>query len=67
VNLDGKISSILIFFVKQNATLEKINPTLFSILVTIKNNTEDKLLHSQLILLGVDIVNFVSSYTGVLF
>ncbi|HUM97083.1 MAG TPA: hypothetical protein PK275_04455 [Chitinophagaceae bacterium] len=52
---------------KQNATLEKINPTLFSILVTIKTNTEDKLLHSQLILLGVDIVNFVSSYTGVLF
>lgn len=78
VDVDGKTKYSAIAFVKQNATLAEVYPTLFSKSFTIQNNSTDnvqlilystdgKILKNQSIHQGVNNVNFGGSYTGVLF
>ena len=78
VDGDGKTKYSAIAFVKQNATLAEVYPTLFSKSFTIQNNSTDnvqlilystdgKILKNQSIHQGVNNINFGGSYSGVLF
>ncbi|HNA19476.1 MAG TPA: hypothetical protein PK023_05965 [Chitinophagaceae bacterium] len=78
VDGDGKTKYSAIAFVKQNATLAEVYPTLFSKSFTIQNNSTDnvqlilystdgRILKNQSVYQGVNNINFGGSYSGVLF